>query len=105
MSEAKFSPGPWSKDKYGCIKTADGKIVRAHGLALPCGRTPKDDVSFANTHLIAAAPTMYSALEEALDCLNDVSSGKGGWDYEAVIQSGEMLLAKARGESDAEGGK
>lgn len=95
----KFTKGPWQRDKYGSVKGVNGESVMLHGFSLCCGYTPKDDPSYANTDVALAAPELYEALEEAADCINDLSRNKGGWDYERVIQDIAAILEKARGEA------
>lgn len=63
MSTHKHTPGPWSLDKYGVIRDANLCRVEASGLSLICGVRDVDDIAFANTRLIAAAPDLLEALE------------------------------------------
>ena len=63
MSEINFTPGPWK------IKEHDmGEFIycsQGYPLALPCDRPEHN----ANSHLIAAAPDLYEALERCLEAL------------------------------------
>lgn len=62
MSEAKFTKGPWIKDKRNeNLVGANGECVTIWG----CGLTNayKSEVTTANAHLIASAPDMYKSLE------------------------------------------
>jgi hypothetical protein len=95
---AKHTPGPWvvrGADTYrwqiehGDVKTA---TVVARVTTPPKGGT---DASDANAHLIAAAPDMLEALEDAVEAAT--------WDRDVEIPSSlrdQMIAAikKARGE-------
>lgn len=87
MSEAKFTKGEWNV-QFGDMIFASDEINNEQ-VAVVCNEENKDK------YLIAAAPEMYEALEDAADML--FQSG------EAELRSHGMeirkLLAKARGES------
>lgn len=67
MNAPKFSPGPWVKDKYGCLGDSNGRqvLVADCGLGFASGHEAPERV--ANARLIKAAPTMYAALAYAVD--------------------------------------
>lgn len=86
MSEAKFTKGPWRiLDKYQVgidVNFGDGFFTIASCQAF--------NEAKANAHLIAAAPEMYYALQEALPLIS----------HKAVIGVINEALAKARGEQN-----
>lgn len=57
----KFTPGPWEKDKYDCLRSPEGKQVGVWGAGIAW--VQRDEESEANARLIAAAPDMYEALK------------------------------------------
>ena len=57
-------PGPWTRDKYGHVRDANGEQVCLHDFALCGGITPKGDSSFANTAVCVAAPDLLKACKE-----------------------------------------
>lgn len=96
MSE-KFTPGPWhmiiilGSYQQPCLIEAAGKAVaKCLGNQLEPDATSIKEAR-ANAHLIAAAPDMFAAANEAFDFL-------GGVDDAADIR-GKLLAAiqKARG--------
>ena len=96
MNSTKFTKGPWK------IKEHDmGEFIycsQGYPLALPCDRPEHN----ANSHLIAAAPDLYEALNELTDrYVNMVDSGYCGyWDprKDEEIINARATLSKARGE-------
>ena len=92
MSE-KFTRGPWYLGKYGELKSEKGKGSEGQvRLRMTCNAMFDDAEAEANMRLIAAAPEMYEALIECMECL-DLKEGSEPYDTAAAI------LAKARGES------
>ena len=57
--KTKFTPGPWSRDKYGRVIGPDGQSVGFGALTL---RMSNDDEVLANDCLVAAAPELFEAL-------------------------------------------
>ena len=102
-TETKWTPGPWRIDEAN--RTLVARLVDGEYEYI-CSVDPEefsvsdmtDEENRANATLIAEAPNLYKALEEALSCLADVAQGKGGWAWEEVLDSGEEALKKARGE-------
>lgn len=110
MTERKFTPGPWHWD-YG--------IYDPYALIAPNERYPARDIirardgvvyseitsdpanieisTPANSHLIAAAPEIYEALE-AIIARWDTPLWKDAEPTGKVIAVGRAALAKARGE-------
>jgi hypothetical protein len=97
MSE--FTPGPWRKgdvgeimlnNKYREIISDDGKIGLVYGII--------DQDNKANANLIAAAPELYEACEEAL--VNDIAAeGENASNMSPALRKKlEAALKKARGE-------
>ena len=92
MSDTMFTPGPWVVD--GTLVYADVGI-QPH-ITDTGGFT---DEPIANASLIAAAPDMYEALEEAI-----LEYGKPGGPWNVPTEPGTWIdkakaaLVKARGE-------
>ena len=108
MNNAKHTQGPWiinnevSEDIAGQPTLgiyADGPEEYGYVCGIHCG--PDADITeqdYVNATLIAAAPTMYEALSEALEQLNAcrlgyVDTGKVNIVYQAV----KNALAQAEG--------
>lgn len=99
---AEFTPGPWKIfDGWGsskfapvvvdCIPDADGKFV---GNCICHVATTNEDAE-ANANLIAAAPDMYEALEDALrTCEQDMQHILDNGRLRDVLRA---ALAKAKG--------
>ena len=64
MSAAKHTPGPWTQDKYGNVKTPSGGMLVTDGVALGGYSTEE---TRANARLIAAAPELLEALKDIVD--------------------------------------
>lgn len=63
MSKTKFTPGPWELDNFFSLTDKQGKTITIScGIAIT-GRTKYGIEETANSHLIAAAPELYDALE------------------------------------------
>jgi len=91
----KFTPGPW--EVHHGVDVTGYPVFYIHGFSGPEKRD-KETLD-ANTHLIAAAPELYEALDEVLrslsnpalaDYLDDEDLGR--------IESAKAALAKANGE-------
>tara|TARA_R100000306_G_scaffold26658_1_gene30401 strand:+ start:24 stop:338 length:315 start_codon:yes stop_codon:yes gene_type:complete len=104
MSDIKFTPGPWSVHNTGDIFTDLG-ARNAEGIDAPSndgwhiadcdmGGLCLEEVR-ANAHLIAAAPDMYEALQQAITSMQD----SGYQNSHVVIRAGKAALAKAEGKS------
>ena len=68
-----FTPGPWAVEQCSApVYGSDGSII-AEGIGIGAQSTHIGTVygknSSHNAHLIAAAPAMYEALQEALKCI------------------------------------
>lgn len=86
MSEAKFTPGPWSYD---------GKFT--------VGIPHRDGETFFRTNpedarLIVVSPDLYEALDEAINYLAAWASSYGDEKAAALLNKSTAALAKARGE-------
>lgn len=92
-----FTPGPWRVySEYGSIGTitnADGSVVVAQAQQVE-PRSQK--TRLANTHLIAAAPSLLAALEALLDM--DISYQRGP-KVQGAESAARLAVAKARGET------
>ena len=103
MSGENWTPGPWQlfDDERGKRVWGDGRKVAEileHNMFYYDA-----EQTYANAHLICAAPEMYEALKAILPYVPISSASEGG----AVARSGNVLAAdkvraalkKARGES------
>ena len=52
----------------------------------------------ANANLIASAPELLEALNQTVQCLEDVATLKGGWAWEEVVTEARAAISKAKGE-------
>lgn len=100
MSEAKFTEGPWTAVDNGAywdvLEKAPGyrgQVCSVHDAENINGITRDEQI--ANAHLIAAAPELYEALDNALDILKN---DKRSYVQDAATEC-RMALAKARGEA------
>lgn len=95
-NETKHTPGPWQAgraDMASIVDGVDSKWIYAGDeyVAIASGRvTGTWETVMANAHLIAAAPELYEALEDAVDLLT--AAGYSTLEHRAA-------LAKARGET------
>ena len=98
MAEPKWTPGPWH--------VVDGKEVAAQdgGVAEIVTWHRDHDEIVANAHLIAAAPDLYEACDEALRFLDrglgDYCAGDGGVEMWMLAIQDKLrdAIRKARGE-------
>lgn len=98
----KPTPGPWVVDSGEAlnVRAPHGGIVAQlhhlkgrHGMG---GRLP-DGEAVANARLIAAAPDLYDAAENALDVLIGCCvAGDGVGDRRAMLDAQHMLRAAIR---------
>lgn len=97
MSEAKFTPGPWSLDREHSPDDSYGhwyhRITAGHGYS-ENGFRLSGIVNPHDAHLIAAAPELYEALYELVASIKLVDP-----EYlQDEIEFASKTLAKARGE-------
>lgn len=86
MTETKWTPGPWRKNKefpYDTVASSKHFICQVFPTY--------DDKSKYNADLISAAPELYDALKETLEIAARYESG----DY---IERANAAMRKARGE-------
>jgi hypothetical protein len=111
MTQAKFTKGPWKKDKRNeFLIGEEGTHVGVHGCGL--NGVPKSEEATANSLLISFTPEMYSTVRElflelsmAIDEVNTMRDTyvfhnlfpADHWDKQSCHDA-EILLAKARGE-------
>lgn len=105
MTDTKFTPGPWRVTDAagaGCyrIRTEPSKNDYGIEIAETFLHGSSDE---ANAHLIAAAPELYAALEEArlqIEYLHEKFSETGSGNN--VLAKIDAALDKARGEWSAD---
>ncbi len=108
MSESKHTPGPW--EIYGGIEicNAEGQEWKTIAdIRYPSSANTKISVNEAeaNASLIAAAPEMLEALQEAREVLSDHwFTSEDGEDYNNddvidMCSKLDAIIAKAKGES------
>lgn len=104
MSDIKFTPAPWTVHNTGDVFTGLG-AQNAEGIEAPSndgwhiadcdmGGLGLEELQ-ANAHLIAAAPDMYEALQQAITSMQD----SGYQNSHVAIRAGKAALAKAEGKS------
>jgi len=83
MSNPKFTPGPWVKDKYGRLIGSNGDQVEVSNFNVNvCYSTEENE---ANARLLECATQMYDMIKSLSRELQS-------------IHEADQLLAKARGE-------
>ena len=95
MGMSKFTPGPWSVGVANDTFESDVGIHADDWIIADMCNDIREEYGIdqeANANLIAAAPELYEALENALEVMED------GHQSNAKVMAREAL-AKARGES------
>jgi len=103
--EAKFTKGPWGVREHG-VQNLYNVVAQHAGIASVAlwesGEPGNDVEALANAHLIATAPEMYEALNDALgelEALRDAPDSDYARPDETTIIDLDRVLAKARGEA------
>jgi hypothetical protein len=100
MGEAKHTPGPWkvtksSERKTLCVVNDDtwicGELQALNGTAID------ERECLANARLIAAAPEMYEALEQAEACMSIVEPRSDKAEYLRILGVIRAVIGKAEG--------
>ena len=94
--ELKHTPAPWkfnfeSVDPEWAVVTTNGGSVIANVNS--CG------LQESNARLIAAAPELLEALENALGLIEMLIDDKTRFNYFKVVCDGKAAIAKAKGQS------
>ena len=100
MTDATHTPGPWLLDGDKICTRRGNEIARItrYGAWLDVG-TPyglKNPIGDANARLIAAAPDLLAALEDAAAQLRTLLDDSIEDDY-SVLTNAEIAIAKAKG--------
>jgi hypothetical protein len=109
MTAKKWTPGPWSFDGVGAIRSAGGDfLAQVESL-----NAETLDEPTANGHLAAAAPDLYDALEaweewekrhdgcEVDECVMGEGVSCAEDYHNNVLPRRESAMRKARGEAEA----
>lgn len=99
-NEPKWTPGPWGMIQHG---ERDSRVGANTLLAIVYSTAFRDtENQRANAHLIAAAPELYKALEEArktlMECAEDTIGTPSSAVFRIQAEQCAAVLAKARGE-------
>src|SRR5262245_29475448 len=97
MSNGNWTPGPWiwvDRGNYHDLVGAGGICVHSDGSA-GVRYSPDIDVEDSDARLIAAAPEMYEALQEALRWIGKLNDWEGAGDPD--IDKWREALNKAKG--------
>jgi hypothetical protein len=98
MSDTKFTPGPWAwrgKPGRAQLASAHDTVIDYAGYEGMWFAAYDEEADAANAALIAAAPTLYAALDGLLDrCIKELADPQ---DVEEVANA-LAALAAARGE-------
>lgn len=81
---SKHTPGPWAAGPCCHISGWVEIEADAPGAVIASARNQPDEVNIANARLIASAPQMLEALEDAADYFHDIPESSVGGDDEAV---------------------
>lgn len=107
MSETKFTPGPWKigngrkTDLYMGWDTILGRHGDGDKFVLARVNGNYEELGKENAKIIAAAPDMFTALENALrdmDKIDAVCKMAGVHEFSLMRAEIEKALKKARGE-------
>lgn len=106
-NETKYTPAPWElcpakrPNAYHITSESRHWSVACSLETVGCSNPDKDipdQEALANAHLIAAAPELYSDLQECVNAL-DAATRLGVRGYEELVLACRETLAKARGET------
>lgn len=96
MSDTKFTPGPWTAEAenvhVGCVAICHGDADTWFEIWSENWGDGVDQK--ANANLIAAAPELYEALEQAVTLMQD----SGYQNSHVAVRAGKAALAKVRGD-------
>lgn len=98
MNTPKHTPGPWTIEGEGIIRSPFGFVGEVAGLD---GEEEIEEESAANASLISSAPELLEALREALEWLESAQADEPK-DYhnehlDAAISKARAAIAKAEG--------
>jgi len=103
MTEPKFTPGPWFTDDYGYIFSGERRdahmIAEVRGWGWIQYLPDPEQIQDANAHLIAAAPSLYEALEYCRQKIAYMTTHGEWYSPGRAIEKADAALTKARGES------
>jgi hypothetical protein len=91
---AVLKSGRWTVEEHELSEGFSAVVYDGNGVMIA------DHLSLDRAHLIAAAPRLYSALEDCVRRLRTCAKlhGNSDWTIDALCEPSEQALAKARGE-------
>ena len=99
MNEKKFTPGPWATHFVGHGESSYADILQASDTNVVIATCGPVDEELANSNLIAAAPDLHDALEEAIQVIGAIGGPAYSEEQRATVcRQAVAALAKARGE-------
>lgn len=102
MSETKFSPGPWVQSLpapgFRFADTGDRIVQASDGFVVAMVIHDRPPNAEPNAHLIAAAPELYEALEQAKSYIHALPI-QNSKSFTSIMKVINGSLEKARGES------
>lgn len=96
---SKHTPGPWRQSLIRVQREISGHLGKP--IAYTTGKLVELDSieDFANARLIAAAPQLLEALQEAYKYINGGSGQQTGLAFGALFDQVRAAIAKATGEA------
>lgn len=98
-TQATHTPGPWEvvahQENGVVVAVRDGGTVRTVALCADSSTWIPDDQARINASLIAAAPDLLAALEDAVSLISYISGRK----YQPALDAAAAVIRKAKGES------
>lgn len=108
--ETKFTPGPWFSDQEGNVWRREpaelyqngGKVAGDKPIAVTRrGWTEEGEIGYPfkdNARLIAAAPELFAALQEAIEIIESLDGRDNSCNPMTDISDLRAVLAKSTGE-------
>jgi len=98
MNTTQHTPGPWVYDSFGHTSFAFNDNREDYSARIEWAPDMSDEEVDANARLIASAPDLLVALEQAIPHLEKVAGLSGG-DGVLTLAAARAAIAKAKGGS------